>query len=153
MENDCNCNKPISLNTFSTELDYYPSVPEGKLYCIGGAEIMKKKALAMKMREMKMDGCPYVIIDSTNSRVFISHCTGHDCITAIQNNERIAEVSEMLLKQGINIIVMTVRSELVYVLLKNKVEHIRIVDITDVDIDSINSVEDLKAIWKEAYND
>jgi hypothetical protein len=59
----------------------------------------------------------------------------------------------MLLKQGINIIVMTVRSELVYVLLKNKVEHIRIVDITDVDVDSINSVEDLKAIWKEAYND
>ena len=48
---------------------------------------------------------------------------------------------------------MTVRSELVYVLLKNKVEHMQIVDIADVDVDSINSVEDLKAIWKEAYND
>lgn len=150
----CNCEtKTNNFLGINNDLDYYPSVPEGKLYCVGGADINKKKMLALKMREFSMDGCPYVIIDSTNSRIFISHCTGYDSVSAIQNNERIAEVAEMLIKQGINVIVLTTRAELVYVLLRNKLENIKIIDVTCLDVESINNIEQLKEHWNTAYND
>lgn len=130
-------------------LDYYPSVPEGKLFCISGVNVVKKKELAMKMRELAINCCPYLIIDSTNSRQFISHCTGQDVVTSLTNNERIAEVAEMVIKQGINVIVLTARSEIVYIMMKGKIENSNIVDISSVDLDNIKSEEDLSAIWRK----
>ena len=134
-------------NTALPTLDYYPSVPEGKLYCIGGYDVVKKKLLAGKMRELAMTCCPYLIIDSANSRQFISHCAGNDVITALQNNTRISEVAEMAIKQGINVIVLTARAEIVYILLKDKIENSFIVDISQIDVDTINSAENLSSIW------
>ena len=127
-------------------LDYYPNMPEGTLYCIGGADVVKKKALAIKMRELSMEGCPYLIIDSANSRHFISHCVGHDIITALANNTRIAEVAEMVIKQGLSVIVLTARSEIVYILLKDKLSNVKIVDVASLDIDAINSESDI--VWQ-----
>jgi hypothetical protein len=134
-------------NAILPTLDYYPSVPEGKLYCIGGYDVVRKKLLAGKMRELAMSCCPYLIIDSVNSRQFISHCAGNDVITALQNNTRISEVTEMAIKQGINVIVLTARAEIVYILLKDKIENAFIVDISQIDVDDINSAENLASIW------
>lgn len=134
--------------TSLSSLDYYPSIPEGKLYCICGVDVVKKKELAIRMRELAINYCPYVIIDSANSRHFISHCSGHDIITALNNNMQIAEITEMIIKQGINVIVLTARSEIVYVLLKDKIGEAAITDITTVDIASITSEEELTKIWR-----
>lgn len=132
----------------NTALDYYSGINEGKLYCIGGVDVQKKKALALKMRDMSLDCCPYVIIDSTNSRHFISHCVGYDVLTSINNNERIAEFAEMILKQGINMIILTARVEIVYLLLKNKISNTKIIDIAYVDLDELNNLDDLEKLWE-----
>lgn len=137
----------IDITSLSS-LDYYPSIPEGKLYCICGVDVVKKKELAIRMRELAINCCPYVIIDSANSRYFISHCSGHDVITALNNNMQIAEITEMIIKQGINVIVLTARSEIVYVLLKDKIENAKIVDIASVDINTIKTEEELSKIWQ-----
>ena len=140
---------PFDLQTDTNSinsLDYYPNMPEGTLFCIGGADVVKKKALAIKLRNLAMNSCPYLIIDSANSRHFISHCVGQDIITALANNTRIAEVAEMVIKQGISVIVLTARSEIVYILLKDKLSNVKIVDVASVDIDSVNSETDV--VWQ-----
>ena len=129
-------------------LDYYSGISEGKLYCIGGVDIQKKKSLAKKMRDFAMDCCPYVIIDSTNSRHFISHCVGYDVVTSIQNNERIAEFAEMILKQGINMIILTARAEIVYLLLKDKISNAKIIDIASINEEDIVDLQDLEKVWE-----
>lgn len=138
----------MSTEEINIALDYYSGVNEGKLYCIGGIDIQKKKALALKMRDMALDCCPYIIIDSTNSRHFVSHCVGYDVLTSINNNERIAEFAEMILKQGINMIILTARVEIVYLLLKDKIANTKIIDIAYADPDSINTLDDLEKLWE-----
>lgn len=91
----------------------------GSITCIFGESGAGKSYLANKLRTDKT-----IMMDGDGVRYYINKDLGFSDEDRFTNNERIANIAYYLYLQGFDIIISTVRADIAYDLLKDKVKKI-----------------------------
>lgn len=96
------------------------------ILCICGESRSGKSTLAKKIleyRESNGNIHPTVVLDGDGVRHFVTHDLGYSDEDRIKNNEIIAGIAFLLVVQGFNVIISTVRANVAYNILSQYWNH------------------------------
>ena len=108
--------------TIDEKIHQFDSPVQGKITCIYGESGTGKSYLARQMRDRHT-----IILDGDSVRYYINGDLGYSDEDRKENNRRIAAVALMLSRQGHDVIISTVRADIAYEILKDKVSNIQLI--------------------------
>ena len=108
------------MDSFS-KIHQFDSTRQGSVMCIYGESGKGKSFLAHKLRTPNT-----VILDGDAVRHYINNDLSFSGEDRKENNIRIAKIAELLVIQGFDVIISTVRADIAYAYLKDKIKDIRL---------------------------
>lgn len=127
---------------------YFRAEDSPSILCICGESGSGKSTLAKKIleyRESNGNIHPTVVLDGDGVRYFVTSDLGYSDEDRIKNNEIIAGITFLLVAQGFNVIISTVRANIAYNILNQYWNHNIHCFVCD------KYIRDTKE-YKEAYN-
>ena len=108
--------------TIEEKIHQFDAPRQGKITCICGPSGSGKSHLARELR-----GEHTVILDGDGVRRYITSDLGYSDGDRRENNRRIAAIALYLCLQGHDVIISTVRADIAYDILKDKVQNIELI--------------------------
>lgn len=103
------------------KIHQFDSSMQGSVICIYGDSGKGKSYLAHKLNTNNT-----IVLDGDSVRYYINNDLGFSDADRTENNLRIARIAHLLVIQGFNVIISTVRADIAYEYLKSKIKNIRL---------------------------
>lgn len=108
--------------TIDEKIKQFEAPVQGKITCIYGESGSGKSHLAL---ELRTEGT--IVLDGDGVRRYVNTDLGYSDEDRYENNRRIASMALFLSRQGFDVIISTVRADIAYSLLKDKVAEITLI--------------------------
>lgn len=108
--------------TIEEKIHQFDAPKQGKITCIYGESGSGKSYLAHQLRDEHT-----IILDGDSVRHYVNNDLGYSDEDRHENNRRIAAIAQLLAIQGHNVIISTVRANIAYEILKDKVDNIELI--------------------------
>lgn len=113
---------PPKTMTIEEKIHQFDTLKQGKVTCIYGESGSGKSYLAHHLRKERT-----IVLDGDSVRYYVNNDLGYSDEDRRENNRRIAAIALLLSRQGHDIIISTVRANIAYELLKDKVQEIELI--------------------------
>ena len=108
--------------TIDEKIHQFDAPQPGSVTCIYGESGSGKSYLAHQMRDEHT-----IILDGDSVRHYLNSDLGYSDEDRRENNRRIAAIAQLLSLQGHDVIISTVRADIAYDLLKDKVPNLKLI--------------------------